>query len=70
MKTLRGTVEGGVIKLPPDSQLQEGTQVVVAVIGPLAADKLLPTPEIETEDVAFIRSRRPSLNRILRAEEE
>ena len=69
MKTIRGIVEGGVVKLPPGAQLAEGAQVVVTVIEPITSELMLPL-ELEDEDVAFARACRGRLNQELRSESE
>lgn len=67
MRTIRGIVEGGVVKLPPGARLAEGAQVVVTMIEPITGELVLP-PELEDEDVAFARACRGRLNQDLRAE--
>jgi hypothetical protein len=71
MKTVRGKVEGGMIKLPPNTQLAEGAQVIVAIVSPPTSppDSFLPPPDIQAEDLAFVMACRDQLNRRLQDEE-
>jgi hypothetical protein len=71
MKTFVGIVQDGVIKLPPGVRLPNGTKVGMMVLGePRESMQLPPNPEVEAEDLRFVKACRPHLNRILRDEEK
>jgi len=71
MRTFTGTVEGGVIRLPPQARVRDGSKVVMAIVdeettGP--ADP--PSVELEAEDLAFVRACRGRITEHMRAEEQ
>jgi len=70
LKTFRGIVKDGIVKLPPEARLRNGTKVIVAVWRTRRKpEEWSPSPEIEAEDAAFVKACRPSINEAMRAEE-
>jgi hypothetical protein len=70
MRAFTGTVRDGVIRLPPQARVHDGSKVVMAIVneettGP--ADPL--SSELEAEDLAFVRACRGRIARHMRAEE-
>ena len=70
MKTFTATVRNGVVRIPKDARVREGARVVLAVVGDSGGDgPSPPPPEIEAEDVEFVRACRGRLAAQMRAEE-
>jgi hypothetical protein len=71
MKTFRGKVENGMVKIPPAAHVDEGARVFVAVLDDAPDDSDLPPypPDLEAEDVAFVQACRGRLAKQLRDEE-
>lgn len=66
MRTLKGVVEDGIIKVPNPSGLAEGATVTVALIEEADLSGPNPIPAgIEAEDVEFVRACRGRLVRHL-----
>ena len=70
MRTLQGVVKGGAVELPPGVEIMEGTRVIIAILrSPVAEEYAALPPEMEDEDVQFVRACRGRLARELRAQE-
>ena len=70
MKTIRGVVESGVVKLPPNAHVRDGSKVILTILGrkPKCREPLQ-TPEMDAEDLAFVQACRRSINEAMRAEQ-
>ena len=70
MKTLTGVVENGIVKLPPKTRVRDGSRVVLTILGrKVKYREPLQTPQMDAEDIAFVRACRRSINEAMRAEE-
>jgi len=62
MKTFSATVRDGAVRVPRDAQVQDGAKVVVAVVSSgRAGEATSYPPELEAEDVEFVRACRGRL---------
>lgn len=70
MRTFTGTVRDGVVRLPRRARVQDGSRVVLAVLGeePAELDEQQ-MAELEKEDVEFMRACRGRLAKYLRDED-
>jgi hypothetical protein len=67
MITLPATVHGGVVKLPQNIQVADGSRVMITILMPRPEPKIGFLPEeILDEDVEFVRACRGRLARQLR----
>jgi len=70
MKTIAGTAQGGVIRLPPGTHVRNGERVFMAIAERRSEQPLPPLPpELEEEELQFVRACRRRLNRYLRDED-
>ena len=71
MRAFTATVQNGIVKLPPDANVEDGARVVVTVLDREPRGCELPPypPELEAEDVAFVQACRGRLATHLRDEE-
>ncbi len=70
MITVQGTVQNGLIKLPAEVQVLEGTRVIVTLPGVIAQNNGNVLPEVlEEEDVRFVRACRGRLAQQLKGAE-
>jgi hypothetical protein len=70
MRTFTGIVENGVVKLPPKARVRDGSRVVLTILGRKAKHREpLQTPQMDAEDLAFVRACRRHLNKLMRDEE-
>ena len=71
MTRFTGVVEDDVVKLPPGTHLQDGTRVEIRVVERRPEEPLPPLPpELEAEELEFVRACRRRLNRYLRDEDK
>jgi len=70
MKTFAGVVENGVVKLPPNARLRDGSRVILMVVGRTEEG---PAPArdagIEAEDAPLAEACRGNINEAVRDEE-
>ncbi len=70
MKTFTATVRNGLVRIPKDARIREWARVLLTVVGDAAeGEPSPPPPEIEAEDVEFVRACRGRLAAQMRAEE-
>lgn len=68
MRAWKGKVQNGAVRLSPQTRLPEGQEVMIVPIRRPRRGSALP-PEIEREDLEFVRACRGRLGRLLKAED-